>query len=158
MAERPRRHEVVADALLALGGAALFGSAFVRWVARGTGSSLRGHALIDALVALGRHDAALSSGRLSVLWYLVPALGAASCVAGGVAGVRHVSTRVLAGAALAAAVIVFAAFVRLVGYDRLAWGPKLALAGALAVVAAAWLPRPEVLPPRLSQAQGRSTR
>jgi hypothetical protein len=33
------------------------------------------------------------------------------------------------------------AFVRLVGLDRLGWGPKLALAGAAALCLAAWLPR-----------------
>ncbi|MDQ1508908.1 MAG: hypothetical protein QOG50_752, partial [Actinomycetota bacterium] len=44
-----------ADALVMIGGAALVASAFAHWVSRGYGSGLRGHALIDALISIGRH-------------------------------------------------------------------------------------------------------
>ena len=40
---------------------------------------------------------------------------------------------------LVMSVLTFVAFVRLVGYDRLGWGPKVALAGAAALCLAAWL-------------------
>ncbi len=140
MPEGTRRAAPVADVVYLAGGAALLGSAFIQWVARGEGSGLRGHALVDAVVALGRHVPALSIGRLTVLWYLVPAFGAASWIACGLTGPRSRVSRALAGAALVMSVLVFGAFVRLVGVDRLGWGPKVALAGALALCAASWLP------------------
>jgi hypothetical protein len=122
------------------GGAVLFASAFVNWVARGTGSGLRGHALVDAVVALGRDVPALSNGRLTVLWYLVPASGAASWIACGLRGHDSRVSRALAGGALVVTLLVAAAFVRLVGVARLGWGPKLAVAGAAVLCLAAWLP------------------
>src|SRR5690349_12808819 len=42
----------LADALVLIGGAALVASAFSHWVSSGYGSSLRGHALVDALIAV----------------------------------------------------------------------------------------------------------
>jgi hypothetical protein len=119
----------------------LFASAFLQWVARGPGSGLRGHALVDAIVALGRHVPALSSGRLTILWYLVPALGTASWIACGLGGARNRASRFIASAALVVTVVVAAAFVQLVGLSRLGWGPKVAVAGAVALCLAAWWPR-----------------
>ena len=85
----PRRRALVAELAYVAGGGALFGSAFVRWVARGAGSGLRGHALVDAAVALGGTVPALSIGRLTVLWYLVPTLGAVGWIACGLGGPRR---------------------------------------------------------------------
>jgi hypothetical protein len=141
---RAWRTAPVAEALYLAGGAALLGSGFIHWVGRGEGSGLRGHALVDAVVALGRHVPALSIGRLTVLWYLVPALGAVSWIVCGLSGPRSAASRWLAGAALGMSVLVFGAFVRLVGVDRLGWGPKVALAGAVALCLASWLPRRSV--------------
>ncbi len=143
MAERRARHPApIVDVAYLAGGAALVASAFVPWVARGTGSGLRGHALVDAVVALGRHDPALSAGRITVLWYVVPVLGALSWIACGLAGPCHVVARTVALAALVATLAAGAAFVHLVGVDRLGWGPKLAIGGALVACLAAWLPVP----------------
>jgi hypothetical protein len=110
-------------------------------VSRGEGSGLRGHALVDAVVALGRDVPAFSVGRLTVLWYLVPALGAASWIVCGLGGPRTKASRALAGTALAMSVIAMGAFVRLVGFDRLGWGPKVAVAGAAALCLSSWLPQ-----------------
>jgi hypothetical protein len=130
----------VADIAYVVGGAALLGSAFMHWVSRGTGSGLRGHALIDTVVALGRDVPALSAGRLTILWYLVPAVGAGSWIACGLTGPRSRAARAVAAAALVATILVDLAFVKLVGLDRLGWGPKVAMVGALALGLAAWLP------------------
>jgi len=143
LAERPHRHDpVLADAACVLGGAALLGSAFVHWVSRGPGRGLRGHEMIDTVVALGRHVPALSAGRLSVLWYLIPALGAGTWLAVGVTGPRSCTTRAVAIAALVVTTLVAAAFVIGLGLAKLALGPFLALAGAVLVVIGAWVPLP----------------
>ena len=76
--------------------------------AAGDGSGLRGHALIDAIVAVGRHFPGMSAARLTVLWYLVPASGAASWIATGLRG---------AGQPLRRAVVAVVAAVRDVGVD-----------------------------------------
>lgn len=130
----------VADVAFLAGGAALLASVFMRWVSRGTGSGLRGHALVDAIVALGRDVPGLSIGRLTILWYLVPAFGAASWIAWGLSGPRSRPSRALAAAALIVSLLTVGAFVGLVGLDRLGWGPKVALAGAITLFLAAWLP------------------
>jgi hypothetical protein len=140
MGEGARRRAIVADACTLAGGAALVASSFMHWISRGAGSGLRGHALVDALVALGRNVPALSAGRLTVLWYLVPALGAASWIAFGVFGPR---SRTVRGVALAAAIVVLlttAAFVHLAGRARLGWGPKVALLGCVLLLAGTWFP------------------
>lgn len=131
----------IADGVYLAGGAALLASAFIQWVARGEGSGLRGHALVDAVIALGRHVPALSVGRLTILWYLVPALGAASWIVCGLTGPRSRASRSVAGAAFVMSAFAFTAFVRLVGFGRLGWGPKVALIGAVALCLAAWFPR-----------------
>ena len=92
----------------------------------GPGSGLRGHALVDAVVALGKHVPALSAARLTIVWYLVPALGAAAWIACGLTGPRSTPSRIVAAAALIAALVAVVAFARLVGTARLGWGPKLA--------------------------------
>jgi hypothetical protein len=141
VAERAFHETPAADACFLVGGGVLFASAFLQWVAHGPGSGLRGHALVDAIVALGRHVPALSSGRLTILWYLVPALGTASWIACGLRGARSRASRIVAGAALVVTVVVAAAFVHLVGLSRLGWGPKVAVAGAVGLCFAAWWPR-----------------
>ena len=130
----------VADGIYLVGGAALVGSAFLSWVARGPGSGLRGHDLVDTVVALGNNVPALSAGRLTILWYLVPALGAASWIAFGVVGARAPAARIIAAAGALMAAFTFGAFVRLVGWDRLGWGSKVAVLGGICLVLGAWLP------------------
>jgi hypothetical protein len=131
-----RRRAVAGDVVSFAGGAALLASAFTHWVRRGPGSGLRGHDLVDAIVGIGRHVPALSAGRLTVLWYLVPALGAASWVALGLGGVTSRATRVIAITALVVVVLVVVAFARIADAGDLGIGPVLALAGAVALVLA----------------------
>jgi hypothetical protein len=140
MGEGARRRVLLADGCYLAGGAALVASAFMHWIARGAGSGLRGHALVDALVALGKHVPALSSGRLTILWYLVPGLGAVSWIVYGVVGARGRSARIVALAALVVVLVADAAFRQLAGSARLGWGPKVALLGGLALCAGAWAP------------------
>ena len=140
MGEGARRRALIADGCYLLGGAALVASAFVHWIARGAGSGLRGHALVDALAALGKHVPALSAGRLTVLWYLVPVSGALSWIGFGLLGPRSRGARVASIAALVAVVAADGAFWRLAGMARLGWGPKLALVGALLLCGGAWIP------------------
>ncbi len=139
MDDRSRLGVVLADACYLIGGAALVGSAFVHWIARGAGSGLRGHALVDALVALGSHVPALSAGRLTVVWYLVPAAGAASWIAWGVMG-RGRAVRAVAVIGFVVALVAALSFRQLAGSARLGWGPKVALAGGVLLLAGAWLP------------------
>jgi hypothetical protein len=133
---------IAADTLVVGGGAALVASAFTHWVSRGTGSGLRGHALVDAIIAVGRHFPCMSGGRLTVLWYLVPAAGAASWIAAGLRGAGSRAARVIAVVAAIAAVASIAAIGWLVGYSDLGVGAWLALAGAVALVLASWVVAP----------------
>lgn len=128
----PRRAEI----LLLAGGAGLVASAFLHWVRRGPGRTLRGHDLVDALVGLGNHVPGLSAARLTVLWYLVPALGAGVWVAVGLAGPGHRATRAVALAAALGAGLAVAAFARLAGVGDLGPGAGLAAASALTLAAA----------------------
>ena len=136
------RRRVAADVLVVGGGAALVLSAFMHWVSLGYGSGLRGHALIDAVVAAGRHFPGLSVARLTVLWYLVPALGAASWIASGLRGAGSAAARVVAILAAVAALMSVLAIVHLVGFDHLGTGAWAALAGAGALIAGSWLVAP----------------
>jgi hypothetical protein len=149
------RSHVAGDACYLAGGAALVTSAYVHWVARGAGSGLRGHRLIDTIVALGRHVPAFSAGRLTVIWYLIPVLGAASWIAFGLQHERSrsLAARVIAVAALGATVLAYLGFRAFVGPARLGWGPKLAVIGALALCVASWVPL-IVGRSRLSQSAG----
>ena len=131
-----------ADALVMVGGVALVASAFVHWVSRGYGSGLRGHALIDALISVGRHFPGLSAARLTVLWYLVPALGACSWIAGGLRGAGSRSARIVAAASAVVAAASFGAFGWLVGFTHLGVGAWLAVAGAAALVVGTWVVAP----------------
>jgi hypothetical protein len=126
------------DALALVGGAALVVSAFLPWVRRGPGHSLRGHDLIDAIVGLGRSVPALTSARLTVVWYLIPALGAASWVTVGLLGAHGRATRAVALGAAAVVALALAGFVRLAGAADLGIGAGAALAGALALAAGAF--------------------
>ena len=161
MAERAFHETPAADACYLVGGGVLLASAFLHWVARGTGSGLRGHDLVDAVVALGREVPLLSTGRLTILWYLVPTLGTASWIACGLSGAHSRASRVIAGAAIVVTAIVGAAFIHFVGFDRLgrrvrrsrcsvAWcsasrpGGRVARSGsAVGAVAAHLLERPD---------------
>jgi hypothetical protein len=131
------RRARVAEVLCVAGGAALLASAFTHWVRRGPGSRLRGHDLVDTLVALGRDLPGASSARLTVLWYLVPALGAASWIAVGLTGASSRWTRAVAVAAVVVTGLVVLAFGRLAGFGDLGLGPALALGGAVALLAGA---------------------
>jgi hypothetical protein len=136
------RRRVAADALVVLGGAALLASAFAHWVSEGAGSGLRGHALVDAIIAVGRHLPGLSAARITVLWYLVPASGAASWVTLGLLGAGSRATRIVAIVAAVVTVGSLAAIGGLVGYSKLGVGAGLALTGACALVVGAWVVAP----------------
>jgi hypothetical protein len=131
-----------ADALVLVGGAALVASAFSHWVSHGYGSGLRGHALVDALISVGRHFPGLSAARLTILWYLVPALGASSWIASGLRGAGGRAARIVAVASAVAAVASFGAFGWLVGFAHLGIGAWLAVSGAAALVAGSWFVAP----------------
>ncbi len=140
------RRRIAADTLVVLGGAALVASAFAHWVSRGAGSGLRGHALVDAIIAVGRHLPGLSAARITVLWYLVPASGAASWVALGLRGAASRATRIVA---IVAAVVTggsVAAIGGLAGYSKLGIGAWLAGVGAGALVLGAWAVAPRRAP------------
>ena len=136
------RRRIAADALVVSGGAALVASAFAHWVRRGTGSGLRGHKLVDTIIAVGRHFPGMSGARLTVLWYLVPAAGAASWIATGLRGAGSRAARVVSVVAAVAAIGSTAAIGWLVGYADLGAGAWLALAGAVALVLASWVVAP----------------
>ena len=141
------RRRVAADSLVVLGGAALVASAFAHWVSEGVGSGLRGHDLVDAVIAVGRHLPGLSATRVTVLWYLVPASGAASWIALGLSGAGSHATRILAVVAAIVTVGSVATIGGLVGYARLGFGAWLATLGAAALVIGTWAvaPRPAAL-------------
>ena len=132
----------VADGLVIVGGAALVCSAFLHWVASGDGSGLRGHALVDALIAVGRHLPGLSAARLTILWYLVPALGALSWIATGLHGAGSRAARAVAVLAIVATAASVIAFGWLVGFGHLGIGAWLAAIGAVALLAGSWLVAP----------------
>ena len=132
-----------ADGLCLVGGGALLCSTFVYWVREGAGSRLRGHELIDTLVSLGNSFPGASAARLTVLWYLVPALGAATWLTVGLTDARSRATRAIAIATIVVVAIVVMAFVRLAGRSDLGLGPWLAILGAAAICVGAWSRRPE---------------
>jgi len=137
---RTRPRALLADGAYLVGGSALLASTFLHWVSRGPGSAARGHKLVDEIVALGKHLPALSAGRLTVVWYLVPALGAIGWIVVGLYGAHSRAARVVAISAVVMATLAFIAFEQLVGLDRLGWGPWIALFGAVLMGAASWLP------------------
>jgi len=112
------------------GGALLVGSAFLPWVRHGPGHSLHGHALADAVIALGNNVPGLSGARLTILWYLVPALGACTWVALGLFSNRPVVVRVVALGALVVAAGATLAFGHAIGFGDLGSGPAVAVLGA----------------------------
>jgi hypothetical protein len=129
----------LADGAYLVGGGAVFASAFVHWVTHGPGSASTGHQLIDEIVALGKHVPALSAARLTVVWYLLPALGALGWLIVGLRGAQSWWARGVATAALVVALAVFIAFDQLVTMHRFGWGPWLALGGAVLMCIASWL-------------------
>ena len=88
--------------------------------------------------ALGNDVPGLSSARLTVLWYLVPVLGAASWISVGLTSPSSRWTRAVAAAAAVMTILAGAAFVRLTGLGDLGPGAMIALAGALALVVGSW--------------------
>ena len=135
------RRARLADGIAVAGGGALLGSAFLHWVRRGPGHSLRGHDLVDTVVALGDTLPGLSAARLTVLWYLVPASGAVTWI---VVALRGASS----GAALISALVIavvtaatVAAFAGLTSVGSLGPGAWTAAAGAALVVSAALVAR-----------------
>ena len=138
------RRRVAADVLVIVGGArARAVGVHALGVDAAYGSGLRGHALIDAIVAAGRHFPGLSVARLTVLWYLVPALGAASWIATGLRGAGQPRDARRRGARRASPRCCRSlAIVRLVGFDHLGLGAWVALAGAAALVVGSWIVAP----------------
>lgn len=130
------RRRIASDALVTLGGGALIASAFAHWISEGDGSGLRGHALIDAIVSVGRHFPGLSAARLTVLWYLVPASGAASWIATGLWGAGSRWARIAAGVAAFSVALSTVAFGWMVGFSHLGPGVWLGLSGAAALLVA----------------------
>ncbi len=76
---------------------------------------------------------------MTIVWYLVPALGAVSWIVYGVRG-RARAAQVVAIVALFVTVVAAIAFRDLAGTARLGWGPKLALTGGVLLVVGAWAP------------------
>lgn len=142
MVEAPRGRALVADVLAVAGGGGLLASAFLHWIRRGPGSGLRGHDLVDTVVALGNTLPGLSAARLTALWYVVPALGALAWVTVGLSGAASRTTRAVAVTAAATTVLVLAAFVHLAGLSALGPGALLAAAGATALSLSAATTRP----------------
>jgi hypothetical protein len=137
------RRRLLADVVVALGGGALLASSALPWARRGPGHSLHGHALVDAVIALGNTLPGLSAARLTVVWYVVPASGALIWIALGAAGPAHRATRVAAGVAALASTLAFIAFERVLGMSALGSGPFVALAGSCAALVGT-----TVVPPR----------
>jgi hypothetical protein len=112
----------------------LVASAFLPWVRRGPGHSLHGHALVDAVLALGNNLPGVHGASLTVFWYLVPAFGALTWVA---LGLSRRAVTPIAIAALAVTALVVVAFGRAVGFGDLGSGPLLAIIGATVATAGA---------------------
>jgi hypothetical protein len=136
------RRRVAADGLVVLGGAALVASAWAHWVSEGVGSGLRGHDLVDAIIAVGRHLPGLSAMRVTVLWYLVPASGAASWIALGLRGAGSRATRIVGIIAAVVTAGSVAAIGGFVGYSKLGVGAWLAIVGAASLAIGAWAVAP----------------
>lgn len=130
------RRARIADAISVAGGAALLGSAFLHWVRRGPGSSLRGHDLVDTVVALGSALPGLDATRLTLLWYLVPASGAVVWITVALAGTASRPMLVIALATASVTLATVVAFVRLTALADLDAGAWLAVAGAALVLGA----------------------
>lgn len=135
------RRTRLADGIAVVGGGALLASAFLHWVRRGPGHSLRGHDLVDTIVALGDTLPGLSAARLTVLWYLVPASGAATWI---VVALRGASS----GAALISALVItvvtlatVATFATLTSVASLGPGAWTATTGAALVLTSALVAR-----------------
>ena len=137
MDDTSRRRALVADVLAVSGGAGLLASAFLHWIRRGPGNGLRGHDLVDTVVALGSTLPGLSAARLTALWYVVPALGALTWVMVGLTSSGSRSSRAVAIAAATTTGLVLAAFAHLAGVAALGAGALLAATAATALLAAA---------------------
>ncbi len=120
------------DAAFVVGGALLALSALLHWVSRGNGSTLRGHALMDAIESLSHGRSSAPVTLLTVLWYAVPACGALAWIVVGFGDPRGPSGRATAVAALAVTAAVDTYFWVKVG-TRAGPGVYVAAAGAIAL-------------------------
>ena len=110
---------------------------------RGDGSGLRGHALIDAIVAVGRHFPGHVGGAAHGA--LVSRARARCARAGSRPALRGAGSRAARVVAVGGArrrVGRVVAFGRLVGFAHLGAGAWLALAGAVALVVGSWFVAP----------------
>jgi hypothetical protein len=141
---RPGSRQAAADVVALAGGAAVVGSAFLPWVAHGPGHSLHGHALADAVVALGNTMPGLSVARLMILWYLVPVVGALTWVAIGTRGRTSRSARIVAVAAVVVSASALAIFDVVGRWQNLGAGAFVAVAGAVVTCAATFAVGPDL--------------
>ncbi len=141
MDDESRRRLLAADLLATAGGGGLVASAFLHWVRSGPGNGLRGHDLVDTVVALGGALPGLSAARLTALWYLVPALGALAWLTVGLTGAHSLASRAVAATAAATTGFAIVAFVQLAGFAALGPGALLAAAGGAALLASAFIYR-----------------
>lgn len=117
----------------------LVASAFLPWLRRGAGSSLRGHELADVILALRPTVSALRSGWLAALWYAIPICGAIGWV---LLGVTHPHRprlpwlpRALGGVALACTLAFVAVAARATDLGTVGTGAYAAFAGGVAATA-----------------------
>ena len=124
-----RRVDVV---LLAVAGLGVLATAFVRWVARGAGSTFTGLELADAL----RSNVLVSDagGPIAAGMYVTVASGGALLASSGFAG-RTVAIVRLGGSAAVAGAFLVAAGTGWFPLDRWSWGPYVVVIAA-AVAAA----------------------
>lgn len=113
----------------------LVASAFLPWLRRGPGSTLRGHELADTILALRPTISALRSGWLAALWYAIPICGALGWVMLGVSH-PHRPRRpwvplLLGGVALACTLVFATVAARAADAGALGGGAYAALAGGL---------------------------
>lgn len=117
----------------------LVASAFLPWLRRGAGSTLRGHELADVILALRPTVSALRSGWLAALWYAIPICGAVGWVLLGVTQPDRPRLPwlplLLGGVALTCTLVFAAVAARATDLGTLGTGAYAAFAGALAAPA-----------------------
>ncbi len=119
-----------ADVGFVLGGALLLVSALLHWVGSGPGSTLRGHALIDTIAALGHTHPHWTTTALTLLWYAVPACGAFAWITVGFGEPARRSGHIVAAATVAVTLALGAYFVIKLGLEHAGPGLYTAAAGA----------------------------
>jgi hypothetical protein len=129
-----RRH--ARDFGFVAGGALLVISSLCFWVSSGAGSTLRGHALIDAIESLSHGHSSAWTTVLTLVWYAVPACGALAWIVVGFGDPQGPSGRALAIATAVIVATIDVYFFAKVG-SRAGLGVYLAAAGALTLTLAA---------------------